>query len=86
MHHPLAMGVLQGIADLADDLKGLGAVKSRTVDDTMKIRPIDELHHKIEMAFRGLTKVVNKDDAGMMQLRERPRLSFKTRDKFRVPR
>ena len=60
------MGVLEGLADLRDDLQRLFGFELPRPQEVPQVHPVHELHHQ-EVQFAALAEVVDADDAGVVE-------------------
>ncbi len=70
MDHPVAMGVVEGVGHRGDELGGL-AERERPVavaQDAGQRPPLDELLDQVERPVVGLSGLVERDDAGVLEL------------------
>ena len=62
----LVMGVLQGIADLLDDLDRLAGGERGVADEFLEVGAVHELHEEVEQVIP-LAEVEDGDDVGMLE-------------------
>ena len=84
MDDALAVRVVERIADLRDEFERLGGVQAGAVQDLAEVGAIDELHDEVEMAFARLAEIVDRDDAGVLELGEGARLAAEAGDELLV--
>ena len=83
MDDPLVVGVLQGIADLRHDGQRLARRQTPGFEQLAQVHPVHELHEKVEQPV-GLAELVERDDAGMVELGQRLGLAGEAFGKGRV--
>ncbi len=79
VHKPLTVGILQRVADLPDDLQGLGHGQITAPDQPAEIRSGDMFHDNKQMPGFRPPEVMQAHDIRMTQPRQSPGLALKPR-------
>jgi hypothetical protein len=76
VHDAPRVAVLEGVSDLDRDVDDFTEAERAVVEDAPERRPVDERHHEKERAVVA-SHVVDRDDSGVVHLRDDLRLALK---------
>jgi hypothetical protein len=79
------VGGVQGTADLLDDVNGARRLERPVTQDGLQVAAHDEAHRDVQLPV-DLARVVDRDDARMLQRRRQPRLAQEALPKGHVTR